>query len=603
MKNYKKSIFEFFRSKVFRKYLISYFGIVLILLSILGILMMRHISGRMQQEEIRITESKLGIIVDDIENQVETMRRIVVEVASLQEFRMDFWSADKYREMQLLECLDDYRYEVGIAGEYFVKYAGKDMVFKSTADIALADVHLSGLFGAADHGELLQKLEEIGKNPADEVTFYKQGSTMLFLYPLKEYAYSQIGLDAVLCFVVTEKNLRDRFDKLVGNMEGQYRLYHKEWCLLDDIVTENEETLKTEVVVGDSKLTFHLDRTEVFSWENVFSAREQWLLFLALLAIILVGFVLAYFNYLPMRKLVDKYKKVTNVGLVADWKSIEVMIESLLQSNEKSDDLLKKQYQMLKEQTIRSIALGGYSNRIQKYLTLLNIELSGNIWGIIRCDFGDEDAALMYDRVYGEIEALSENDLLLYMYWDNEPRILFAVEEEYQIDEVRDLLQELFGVLNVSGNTELISISNSLSEIHQGKTKAKAFLKEQKQNVEESVVAKAKQNAVAVKAVDYIKANFLDYDLTLEMLADKFQVTATYMGRIIKQEIGTSYKEFLIMIRMEAAKKMLLEQEDMNVADVCQSVGYNHVSHFIKVFQKHTGMTPAKFREEHCQSK
>ena len=49
---------------------------------------------------------------------------------------------------------------------------------------------------------------------------------------------------------------------------------------------------------------------------------------------------------------------------------------------------------------------------------------------------------------------------------------------------------------------------------------------------------------------------------------------------------------------MEAAKR-LLKDKNISVIDACQQSGYNNVSYFIKVFQKYTGVTPAKYRDEY----
>ena len=74
-------------------------------------------------------------------------------------------------------------------------------------------------------------------------------------------------------------------------------------------------------------------------------------------------------------------------------------------------------------------------------------------------------------------------------------------------------------------------------------------------------------------------------------------MTSTYLCRLIKQQTGISYKEYLTKLRMEEAKR-LLSDPDAAIADVCQKVGYTNVSHFIKIFQKYEGTTPAKYRDQ-----
>ena len=49
--------------------------------------------------------------------------------------------------------------------------------------------------------------------------------------------------------------------------------------------------------------------------------------------------------------------------------------------------------------------------------------------------------------------------------------------------------------------------------------------------------------------------------------------------------------------RIETAKR-LLEDPEASVMDVCFKSGYSNVSYFIRVFQKYTGKTPARYRDD-----
>lgn len=51
-----------------------------------------------------------------------------------------------------------------------------------------------------------------------------------------------------------------------------------------------------------------------------------------------------------------------------------------------------------------------------------------------------------------------------------------------------------------------------------------------------------------------------------------------------------------MFLRIEYAKKLLMQEEDMTVAQICQKVGYSNIPYFIKLFKEMTGMTPAKYK-------
>jgi YesN/AraC family two-component response regulator len=46
---------------------------------------------------------------------------------------------------------------------------------------------------------------------------------------------------------------------------------------------------------------------------------------------------------------------------------------------------------------------------------------------------------------------------------------------------------------------------------------------------------------------------------------------------------------------MSAAKE-LLERSDLAVQNVCSKIGYEDVAFFRNLFKRHTGMTPAEYR-------
>ncbi len=51
----------------------------------------------------------------------------------------------------------------------------------------------------------------------------------------------------------------------------------------------------------------------------------------------------------------------------------------------------------------------------------------------------------------------------------------------------------------------------------------------------------------------------------------------------------------IIDIRLEVAKNHL-EFTDLSVTDICYSVGFRDLTHFMKTFKKRTGMTATEYR-------
>lgn len=94
--------------------------------------------------------------------------------------------------------------------------------------------------------------------------------------------------------------------------------------------------------------------------------------------------------------------------------------------------------------------------------------------------------------------------------------------------------------------------------------------------------------------MQYIRAHY--NTVTLPSLAAYFGKNESYMSRYIKAETGYSLVHLLIKYRMHQAALMLRETE-CSVEQIMYEVGYTDISYFYKLFSKHYGMTPKKYRE------
>ena len=67
----------------------------------------------------------------------------------------------------------------------------------------------------------------------------------------------------------------------------------------------------------------------------------------------------------------------------------------------------------------------------------------------------------------------------------------------------------------------------------------------------------------------------------------------------LKCVMGINFMDYLVSIRIEAAKK-LLKGTDLRIYEVARSVGIEDPNYFSKFFKKHTQETPAQYRDR-CQ--
>lgn len=101
---------------------------------------------------------------------------------------------------------------------------------------------------------------------------------------------------------------------------------------------------------------------------------------------------------------------------------------------------------------------------------------------------------------------------------------------------------------------------------------------------------------IVQQAIDYIDLHHRRPDLTLNEVADAVSLSPSYLAFLLKDRVGLGYRGYVISLRMETAKK-LLRTTDMTVSSVAETVGYENVTNFYRLFHRETGATPAAYRK------
>jgi len=98
-----------------------------------------------------------------------------------------------------------------------------------------------------------------------------------------------------------------------------------------------------------------------------------------------------------------------------------------------------------------------------------------------------------------------------------------------------------------------------------------------------------------VDIMNYLKNHYKD--VTLDELAENFNLSKPYLSKYIKENAGITFQEAVKKARMKKARTMLKES-NQTVESIAASVGYENVEHFNRLFKKSYGMTPVQFRRE-----
>lgn len=104
------------------------------------------------------------------------------------------------------------------------------------------------------------------------------------------------------------------------------------------------------------------------------------------------------------------------------------------------------------------------------------------------------------------------------------------------------------------------------------------------------------QNRMVRETMDYIQKNYQD-NPSLQEMADRFHVSATYLSHLVKEKTGTNFIKHVTALRIQKAQDLLLHTNH-SISSIAKEVGYPDYSYFMRMFRQTTGMTPAEFRKK-----
>ncbi len=105
---------------------------------------------------------------------------------------------------------------------------------------------------------------------------------------------------------------------------------------------------------------------------------------------------------------------------------------------------------------------------------------------------------------------------------------------------------------------------------------------------------KTNENKYITDIKAYIFANW-NKKLTLDDIAASAHLSPSYSSALFKLHTGKSIIDYIIEIRISKACD-LLKYSDLLVSEIADSAGFCDIFYFSRMFKKHMGMSPAKYR-------
>ncbi|MGX7163920.1 response regulator transcription factor [Enterococcus massiliensis] len=106
----------------------------------------------------------------------------------------------------------------------------------------------------------------------------------------------------------------------------------------------------------------------------------------------------------------------------------------------------------------------------------------------------------------------------------------------------------------------------------------------------------SKYQSVIAQALTFIKQNYTNPDISLNMVAEEVSLSPAHFSTIFSQSLGKTFIDYLTDQRIQHAKKILAETNH-RLSEIALEIGYNDPNYFSFLFKKKQGVSPTEYRQ------
>lgn len=91
-------------------------------------------------------------------------------------------------------------------------------------------------------------------------------------------------------------------------------------------------------------------------------------------------------------------------------------------------------------------------------------------------------------------------------------------------------------------------------------------------------------------------------NITADNIATMLNTNRSRLSLYLNNELGMNYYEWIARLRVEDAKKLLIEEPETPIYDIATRIGIEDKSNFGRAFKRVTGMSPARYRNYYLEN-
>ncbi|MHB1394122.1 MAG: response regulator transcription factor [Clostridia bacterium] len=103
------------------------------------------------------------------------------------------------------------------------------------------------------------------------------------------------------------------------------------------------------------------------------------------------------------------------------------------------------------------------------------------------------------------------------------------------------------------------------------------------------------ENGIVNPVCKFVIEN-IDREISLTIVSDSLYMNKSYVSEAFKQKTGISFIEYLTVVKMERAKKLIVDGR-LKTYKIAELLCFKDIEYFSKLFKKHTGFSPTEYRQ------
>lgn len=320
-----------------------------------------------------------------------------------------------------------------------------------------------------------------------------------------------------------------------------------------------------------------------------------------------ITLMVAKWNYAPIKKMFGLLKEDSTLDLEISYEAMEGILKNRHEQHRKMEQQLREYEDDSKRLYLKNLFLGDFSFRPSQaqimswglgkkyYIALLYI--------IETEDKKSMDKEMLYRELLKDyMEIFFSQNCFYVIGRDGRYCYLFNGEENNE-EDVRNKVQRQNEMMTEAmAKNEGVYFEAYVSSCYENPENVCKGYKELEKAVSLAAASAVRpQTQEGVCTIERIKEvideEISDVNLSVASLAVLLKISHSYLSRFFKQKTGYGVLEYIHIRRVERAKQILNEDENIKIKKVAEQVGCYNITTFIRMFKKVEGIAPSEYRE------